>query len=103
MRLSELLENPGKYLTQNLTARVTLDLELSYDEAQIVRDEFVKDFSLRKMELVHQTTQATEDTFSHDVVFQSVDQIVIDGLLSVSRKGFNPDLLVDIYKALPNG
>jgi hypothetical protein len=103
MRLSEMIVDPARYLTRNLTARITLDVDISYDEAQALRDDFVKNFGLRKMELAHQVAQTEEQDFVGDVVFQTVDQIVIDGLMSVSRKGFDPDRLVDIYKGLPNG
>lgn len=102
MKLSDLVTDPGRYLTRNLTARITLDLELSYEEAQAIRDDLVQQYGLRKMELVPESSAQTEDSFAGDIVFQSIDQIVIDGLKSVSRKGFDPDRLVELYRALPN-
>lgn len=102
MKLSDLVTDPGRYLTRNLTARISLDLEISYDEAQAIRDDLVKQYGLRKMELAPETASQTEDSFSGDIVFQSIDQIVVEGLLSVSRKGFDPERLVSLYRALPN-
>lgn len=101
MKLSEMLNQPEKFLAPKLTARVTLDAEISYEEASFLRDNFVTQFGLRKVELIHQPKQQAEGTFSEEVVFQSVDQIVIDGLLSVASTGFRPESLVDIYKGLP--
>lgn len=102
MRLSEMLNDPDKYLTSKLTARVTLDTEISYEEAQFLRDNFVKMYGMRKVELVHQQRQEAEQSFVGDITFQSVDQIVVEGLLSVQSNGFRPETLVDIYKGLPS-
>ncbi|RYD72528.1 MAG: hypothetical protein EOP84_23015 [Verrucomicrobiaceae bacterium] len=102
MRLSEMLNSPQTYLARNLTARVTLDTEISYEEAQFLRDSFVDMYKLRKVELVHQQKQEVGQEYTGDVTFQSVDEIVVDGLLSVSSTGFRPEMLVDIYKSLPS-
>jgi hypothetical protein len=101
MKLSDMLNNPDRYLTSKLTARVTLDAEVSYEEAAFLRDNFISSYGMRKVELVHQPKQEAEGEFTGDVTFQSVDQIVMDGLMSVSNIGFSPDKLVEIYKALP--
>lgn len=102
MKLSEMLNEPDRLLTSKLTARVSLDVELSYDEAAFLRDEFVARYGLRKVELVHQQKQEVEGDFAEGVAFQSVDQIVVDGLLSVTSTGFSPERLVDIYRSLPS-
>lgn len=101
-KLSELLNNPDKYLRQKLTARCTLDIEISYEEAQIIKDTFIDSHGLRKMELVHMPRQTENQEFIGEVVFQTVDQIVIDGLMSVQSTGLKPNKLVEIYKALPD-
>lgn len=101
--LSQLLNEPDKYLADKLTARVTLDIDISYEEAQIIKDTYVNSSGVRRMELVHAPRNNEEQSFnSDDVVFQSVDQIVTEGLLDVKSKGLDPSKLVDIYKALPN-
>jgi DNA repair exonuclease SbcCD nuclease subunit len=102
-KLSQLLNEPQKYLADKLTARVVLDIDISYEEAQVIKDEYVSGTGVRRMELVHQPRAQEDQTFSdEDVVFQSVDQIVTEGLLDVKSKGFDPNKLVEIYKALPN-
>ena len=60
------------------------------------------EYGLRKVELVHQAKHDEMQAFGADVVFQSVDQIVVDGLLSVKSAELRPDKLVEIYRALPN-
>ena len=73
-----------------------------YEEAQVIKDTFVQSYGLRKIELTHQAKQTEEQEFDGNVVFQSVDQIVVDGLLSVQSTGLRPETLVEIYKSLPN-
>lgn len=100
MTLSQLLTDPDKMLCAKLTARVTLDLDISFEEAQLVRDEYISRYGLRKIELIHQAKRDMEQDFTGDVVFQSVDQIVIDGLQSIKSDNFIPDRLVEIYRSL---
>lgn len=102
MTLSEMLNNPEKMLRDKLTARVTLDLDISYEEAQVLRDTFAKQYGVRKIELLHASkTSVNDQDFDGTVVFQSVDQIVMDGLLSVQSERLDNKKLVDIYRSLP--
>jgi hypothetical protein len=100
MKLSEMLDDPGRLLRPKLTARVTIDKDISYEEAQVVKDTFAAQYGLRKVELIHAAKSEADQEFIGDVVFQSVDQIVIDGLLSVQSIGMQPETLVHIYKGL---
>ncbi len=101
MTLSQLLNDPDRMLCQKLTARVSLDLDISFEEAQVVRDQYISRYGLRKIELIHQNRNSFADqSFSDGVVFQSVDQIVIDGLNSVQSENFKPERLVEIYRSL---
>lgn len=102
MRLSELLQTPEKVLRPKVTARVTLDMDISYEEAQVIRDEYAKQFGVRKIELMHAAKASVADQdFSKPVAFQSVDQIVIDGLMSVNSEALSKEMLVEIYRSLP--
>lgn len=102
MRLSELLQTPEKVLKDKVTARVTLDMDISYEEAQVIRDEYAKAYGVRKIELMHAAKASVADQdFSQPVAFQSVDQIVIDGLMSVNSEALSKEMLVEIYRSLP--
>jgi DNA repair exonuclease SbcCD nuclease subunit len=104
MKLSELIDpaSANRMLKQKMTARVFIDLDITWEEAQYIKDKFVNDYGLRKVELAHQTKQEANQDFGGEVVFQSVDQIVVEGLKSVTSIGLKPDKLVEIYKSLPN-
>lgn len=99
-KLSELLDRPERLLREKLTARCTLDIDISYEEAQVIKDTFVTEYGLRKIELMHAPRDVSDQEFSEDVVFQSVDQIVVDGLMSIQSSSLVPSTLVQIYKSL---
>jgi DNA repair exonuclease SbcCD nuclease subunit len=101
MKLTELLQTPDKVLRDKLTARVTLDMDISYEEAQVIRDEYSKKYGVRKIELIHASkTSVGDQDFAKPVAFQSVDQIVIDGLMSVNSETLSKEMLVEIYRSL---
>lgn len=102
MTLTELLEAPKKMLKPKLTARVAIDIPITYEEVQIIKDTFVTDYQLRKVELSNATNSVDENSFSGEIIFQSTDQIVVEGLMSIQSIGFRNDKLIDIYRLLGN-
>ena len=100
MKLSELLDNPDSFLTEKLTARIALDIDISYEESQVIKETFIDHYKLRRIELAPQPKLENSQSFAEGVVFQSVDQIVVDGLMSIESAGMKPEMLVDIYRGL---
>lgn len=102
MLLSDLLQRPEQMLRDKMTARVTLDMDISYEEAQVIRDVHAKEYGVRKIELLHAAKASVADQdFSKPVAFQSVDQIVIAGLMEIAEEGkLNREKLVEIYRSL---
>jgi DNA repair exonuclease SbcCD nuclease subunit len=100
MKLSEMVSEPDKLLRQNMTVRVSIDLPLRYEEAQEIRDELIKVYSLRKIELINGTIEE-QDFVDPDIKFRSVDQIIIEGLSDVDSAELNNQRLIDIYLSLP--
>lgn len=100
MLLSEMLQAPEKMLCEKLTARVTLDIDITFEEAQVVRDEFIGRYNMRKIELVHAAKASMDQQFEEGVKFQSIDQIVTDGLLNIKSNAVDPNKLVEIYRSL---
>ena len=100
MKLSELIDNPDAFLVEKLTAKVALDIDITYEESQLIKETFIDSHKLRRIELApHQTKTEVNQTFA-DAVFHSVDQIVVDGLMSIDSSGMSPKTLVDIYRGL---
>lgn len=103
LRLSQVVEDPAKYLNSRTYARITTDVDLTYEEATFLKDTFMAQYSCREISLVTAIREDEKLEFSEDVEFQSVDQIVIEGLNSLMESGstsIDPVELVKIYNSL---
>ena len=98
-KLSDLLDKPNTILKPKMTIKALVDVPLAYEEVQEIRDMFELTYGVRKLELKHPTLEIDQD-FKEDIIFKSVDQIVIDGIMSVESTGISPDRLAEIYKIL---
>ncbi len=100
MTLSELLNKPYMILPKT-TARVTLDIDISFEEAQVIKDEYAKRYGARKIELISMNKHVNEkQDFSSPIVFQTVDQMMIDGINEIKSESIQPNKLLSIYESL---
>lgn len=98
--LSELLEDPDKVLKPKTYARVTLDIDISYEEANFIRDTFYESHEVRELKLIHATNTSETHEFSGEINFQSVDQIVSEQLTNIDSTAYDKSKLLDIYNGL---
>lgn len=100
MTLLDMITRPDALLRDKMTVRASMDVSISFEESQFIKEELIKKYSLRKLELVPVGTSVEIQNFSEPTTFQSVDQIVTEGLLSVQSKTIKPEMLVEIYRTL---
>ena len=101
MKLSEAIDNGKNILKPNMHVRVELDIDISYEEANFIKDTFVKDYALREMALIpSKRTDINIDLAPGEVKFESVDQIVTDQLTNIESEFYDPKLLLKIYQNL---
>ena len=101
MKLSEAIDNGANILKPNMHVRVELDIDISYEEANFIKDTFVKDHKLREMALIpSKRTDIDIDMAPGEVKFESVDQIVTDQLTNIESEFYDPKLLLKIYQNL---
>jgi len=97
--LTELLNNPQKVVKPKASIRITADIEVAFEEAQFIREVLMKHYQARKMEVAPGNKQEDQE-FNGEVKFQSVDQIVIQGLESVESQTIDKKMLIQIYQSL---
>jgi metallophosphoesterase superfamily enzyme len=102
MRLSDMINKPNEMLKQKMSARVAIDFDITYEESQVIKEEFIKNYGLRKLELVPQAVSVEAAEFEENVDYQSIDQIVIEGLNSITSKDIQSQKLIAIYNTLKN-
>jgi DNA repair exonuclease SbcCD nuclease subunit len=101
LKLSQVIDSAAKILVPNMHVRVELDIDISYEEANFIKDTFVKDYNLREMALIPVKSSAVDTDMSPgEVKFESVDQIVTDQLTNIESEFYDPKLLLKIYQNL---
>jgi hypothetical protein len=101
MKLSQVIDNAPNLLAPNMHVRVELDIDISYEEANFIKETFIRDYRLREMALMPVKSTAVDvDMAPGDVTFESVDQIVTDQLTNIESEFYDPKLLLKIYQNL---
>jgi DNA repair exonuclease SbcCD nuclease subunit len=99
--LSTLIDNAANLLAPKMSVRVNLDIEISYEEANYIKETFVNQYNLREMSLIpNKSAGVAEDLAPGDVRFESVDQIVIDQITNIDSEFYDSKLLLQIYQNL---
>ena len=101
LKLSQVIDSAPDLLARNMHVRVELDIDISYEEANFIKDTFVKDYHLREMALIPvKSTAVDADMAPGEIEFESVDQIVTDQLTNIESEFYDPKLLLKIYQTL---
>jgi hypothetical protein len=80
--------------------RVTLDLPISYEEANFIKETFMKDYDCREISLIP-NTQDDEINSDIDITkFESVDEIVAKEIEAIDSDSFDKAKLLSIYRDL---
>jgi len=99
--LDEMLNNPEELLKEKMHIRVNLNIDISYEEASFIREEFVGKYKLRELTLIPVKKDIMESvTEPGELKFESVDTIVTNQLTSIESDHYDPKMLLEIYRDL---
>jgi len=99
-KLSDILENPKGLLLPNSHVRVHLDIDISYEEANFIRETLIPEHKLREMALIPIKLEHIEQQNSDGLKFESVDQIILESINAIESDNFDKKLLLAIYNNL---
>ena len=100
-RLSEILEDTDQLLLSNMYCRVEIDVDISYEEATFIKEQFIPQYNLRELSLIQRTDiEEHSQTFDGEVNFESVDSIVTSHLTQLETAQYDRQLMLDIYRNL---
>lgn len=99
-KLSEILDNPAGLLLPDSHVRVHLDIDISYEEANFVRETMIPQYKLREMTLIPIKADQIDAASGSGLKFESVDQIVVDSINAIESDGFDKKILLEIYNTL---
>ena len=80
--------------------RVTLDIKISYEEANFIRETFIDKYKLRELQLIPEAVDQARQPTIEVQKFDSVDQIVIKQLQGVDSETYDKNILTAIYNDL---
>jgi DNA repair exonuclease SbcCD nuclease subunit len=99
--LANLIDNADTLLRTKMHVRVNLDIDISYEEANFIKDTFIEKYHLREMALVPTRKNTVDQDLSPgEIKFESVDQIVIQQITAIDSTAYDPKLLLQIYQTL---
>lgn len=101
LNLSDLIDRKDEIMKSKMYLKVNLDIEISFEEANFIKETFIKDYDIREISLVQDKSSiegAADD--AQDAKFESVDQIVTQQLVNIDSDQFDKNALLDIYNNL---
>ena len=99
--LGAILNHADKILKPKMHVRVNIDIDISYEEANFIKETYMQSHSLREITLIPQKNVNLEEyTIQGNVAFESVDQIVTNQITNIESNQFDSRLLLDIYRNL---
>lgn len=102
IEISKLVDDPDKYLTPKTHCRISLDIPITYEEANYLKETFQQQYDLREIALVpsKKDEHAKEWNANEDMEVENVDQIVLNQLSAIDSESIKSATLIDIYNSL---
>jgi hypothetical protein len=99
-KLSQIIDKPEELLKEKMHCRVTIDLPISYEEANFIKETFIPQYGLRELMLIPEKVEIDSNVQPVDINFESVDTIVMNQIEAIESESFDKSLLLNIYKDL---
>jgi DNA repair exonuclease SbcCD nuclease subunit len=100
VKLSQLIDEADSMLLSKMHLRVSLDIDISYEEASFIKEKFMTDFDIRELTLITEKKDAEVNTDIDIQAFESVDQIVSNQLVNIQSDNYDTKVLLSIYNSL---
>jgi len=98
--LSRLIDEAESLILPKQHLRVTLDIDITYEEASFIKEKFMSDYSIRELTLITEKKNVEINTDIDIQSFESVDQIVSSQLVNIESDTYNKNTLLSIYNSL---
>lgn len=101
LKLSTLLNDTEKIMKGKMHFKVNLDIDITFEEANFLKEKFMEDYDIREISLIQDKTviEGNSDALA-DTLFENVDQIVTDSLVNLEDGSFDKNVLLQIYNDL---
>lgn len=100
IKLTQLIDEKDTLLKSKMYLRVNIDLPISYEEANYIRENFIQNHNCREITLIPQKQLEEMNTELDISQFESVDTIVANEIMVLDSNNIDKKLLLDIYSEL---
>lgn len=98
--LSKLIDEKDKIIKSKMYLRVNLDIDITFEEANFIKETFLEQYNCREIVLVSQKINEEIESSIDITKFESVDQIVSNEILAIDSQNYDKNLLLNIYRDL---
>jgi hypothetical protein len=98
--LSRLIDEADTIIKPKQHLRVSLDIDISFEEASFVKEDFIKRYNIRELTLIAEKKELEINTNIDIQAFESVDQIVSSQIINIDSDQFDKNMLLSIYNSL---
>jgi DNA repair exonuclease SbcCD nuclease subunit len=101
LKLSRLIDEKDAIIKSKMYLRVTLDIDITFEEANFIKETFMKEHDIRELSLITEkdNLEGLMDD-NTEVNFESVDQIVNEQIVALDTSTYNTKTLLEIYNGL---
>lgn len=98
--MSDILEDPHVYLSEAVTIKANLDIDLTAEEIIFIRETYRKFFKLTEFKTVGNKKNDAAIEMETSIQVESVDQVVFDQINALDSDTLDKALLIEIYDNL---
>lgn len=99
--LSDVVARTDELLLPHSYNRVIIDVEISYEEANVLKETLIPQYQLRELSLIPKKRDPNDlDGNIVDLKFEGVDQLVTGAINNIESNSFDKQLLLSIYQDL---
>lgn len=99
-KLSKLLENIPGLVKPKMHLRVAMDIDISFEEANVIKELIMKDHAARECTIIVERKDADVTSTAEISQFETVDQIVTNQLINIMSDNYDSQVLLGIYNTL---
>lgn len=101
IKLSDLIDRKDEIMLSKMHLRVNLDINITFEEANYIKEKFVSDYDIREISLIQDKVNLSGTNEElEDQQFESVDKIVSESLVNVDSEQFDKAVLLEIYNSI---
>ena len=100
INFSDLIESPESFLSDKLYLKTYMDLNMSYEDTVFIKEVITSNYDIREFKLIQNNKDEVSNILDTDIVFETVDQIVLRELDAISSINFDKQTLIDLYNSL---